>query len=113
MFGVLKRNRDDIGAHVLGVVVRLGLGVFLVVQSSVSKSPLVIEILGWLSIVAAMGPALIGRRNFHRLIAWSLLWVKPMGRIAGALAVVFGAFLDLCFRRVTMCRARRRAIELR
>ncbi len=97
IFGYLRNNLDKLELHILAVGVRLILGVLLIYQSNVSKFPFVIEILGWLSIVAAISLAVIGRRNFNRLMSWALSFVKPFGRVGGVLAATFGAFLIYAF----------------
>ena len=97
VFGILRKNSDKIGLHVLAVVVRLVLGAFLVLQAGISKYPHVIEFIGWLSIIAAIVLALIGRKNFNRLMAWSLSKVKTLGRLGGLLATALGALLVYAF----------------
>ncbi len=97
IFGYLRNNLDKLELHILAVGVRLILGVLLIYQSNVSKFPFVIEIIGWLSIVAAIVLAVIGRRNFNRLMSWALSLLKPFGRVGGVLAAAFGAFLICAF----------------
>ncbi len=97
IFGYLRNNLDKLELHILAVGVRLILGVLLIYQSNGSKFPFVIEILGWLSIVAAISLAVIGRRNFNRLMSWALSFLKPFGRVGGVLAAAFGAFLIYAF----------------
>ena len=93
IFGYLRNNLDKLKLHILAVVVRLVLGVLLIYQADVSKFPLAIEIIGWLSIAASIFLAAIGRRNFVRLMSWALSFIKNAGRIGGIVAVTFGAFL--------------------
>jgi hypothetical protein len=97
IFGFLRNNLDKLVLHVLAVAVRLVIGILLIYQSNVSKFPFVIEIIGWLSIVAAIFLAVMGRRNFNRLMSWALSLSKPFGRVGGILAVAFGAFLIYAF----------------
>ncbi len=97
IFGFLRNNLDKLELHILAIVVRLILGVLLIYQSNVSKFPCVINIIGWLSIVAAIFLAVIGRRNFNRLMSWALSFVKHFGRVGGVLAAAFGAFLIYAF----------------
>jgi len=97
IFDFLRNNLDKIGVHILAIVVRLILGILLIYQSNVSKFPFVIEIIGWLSIVAAISLSVIGRRNFNRLMSWALSFVKPFGRVGDFLAATFGAFLIYAF----------------
>ena len=97
IFGFLRNNLDKLALHILAVVVRLILGVLLIYQSSISRFPLAIEIIGWISIVAAIVFAVMGRRNFNRLMSWALSLVNPIGRFGGILAMAFGAFLIHAF----------------
>ena len=97
IFGFLRNNLDKLGLHILAVVVRLVLGFLLIYQSGVSKFPLVIEIIGWLSIAAALLLTVMGRRKFNRLMSWALSFLKTFGRLGGVLATIFGAFLIYAF----------------
>lgn len=97
IFGFLRNNLDKLVLHILAVVVRIVLGALLICQSNISKFPFVIEVIGWLSIVAAIFLAVMGRRNFNRLMSWALSLSKPFGRVGGVLAVAFGAFLIYAF----------------
>ena len=97
IFGVLRKNSEKLGLHILAIVVRLVLGFILIYQASLSKFPHVIEIIGWISIVAAILLAVIGRRNFDRLMAWALSFLRSFGRIGGIFAVASGAFLIYAF----------------
>ena len=97
IFGFLRNNLDKLVLHIMAVVVRLVIGVLLIYQANVSKFPFVIEIIGWLSIVAAIFIAVMGRRNFNRLMSWALSLSKSFGRVGGILAVAFGAFLIFAF----------------
>jgi len=97
IFGLLSKHSEKLEMQILAIVVRLVLGVLLIYQSGASKYPLVIEIIGWLSIVAAVFFAVIGRNNFKRLISWALSLAKPLGRVGGFVAVCFGTFLVYAF----------------
>ena len=97
IFGFLRNNLDKLILYILAVVIRLVLGALLIYQSNMSKFPFVIDVIGWLSIAAAIFLAVMGRRNFIRLMSWALSLSKPFGRFGGVLAVTFGAFLIYAF----------------
>ena len=97
IFGVIRDNLNKPELRVVAVVLRLVLGILLVEYAPVSRFPLVIEVLGWLSIAAAVTFMLIGRANFLRLMNWALSLLKPYGRIGGIFAAGFGAFLIWAF----------------
>lgn len=93
IFGILRRNLDAVSLHILAVAVRVLLGAALILYASESKYPLTLEILGWVSLVAAVVLGLISRSNFRRLMKWALGLSSSYGRIGGGVAVLFGGFL--------------------
>jgi hypothetical protein len=97
IFGLLNKHTEKLELQILAIVVRIALGVLFISQSGVSKYPLVIEIIGWFSIVSAIFFTVIGRNNFNRIISWALSLAKPVGRAGGVVAVCFGAFLIYAF----------------
>ncbi len=97
VFGLLRKNITKIEIQILAVAIRLVLGIFLVYQSGGSKYPFVIEIIGWLSVFAAVIFAVIGRSNFINLMSWALLRTNYLGRIGGLIASAFGIFLIHAF----------------
>lgn len=97
IFGILRTNVEGLTVHVLAVVFRLILGALFIVQSGASGFPLAIEIIGWISIVAAVILTVMGRRNFVRLMSWALSLSKPLGRFGGVVAAAFGAFVVYAF----------------
>jgi hypothetical protein len=97
VFGFLRKNSAKIELHILAVALRLILGVILIVQAGDSRYPFAIETIGWLSIVAAVLFAVIGRNNFVKLMSWALSQVKTLGRVGGVIASAFGAFLIVAF----------------
>ena len=97
IFGVLRAHSSRIELYVAVVVIRLVPGVLLIYQSDVSRYPVVIEIIGWLSITAAVFFTVIGHGNFCRIMDWAFSLLKPWGRAGGVLAACFGAFLVHAF----------------
>lgn len=93
IFGRLKDSIEHFGLHLAAVIVRLVLGGLLIVTAGDSKFPMIIEVLGWLSIIAATVLAFIGRDRFKALMNWALSLANPMGRFGGIFAFLFGAFL--------------------
>ena len=93
IFGYLRDNLDRPWLQLVAILVRLVLGILLIHTAGFSRFPLIIEILGWLSIAAAITFALIGRQRFLKLMAWAFSLLKPYGRIGGLFAIAFGGFL--------------------
>ena len=97
VLGYLRHNHDKPTIHIIAVAIRMVLGGLLVLQSSLSKYPLAIEILGWISIVAALFLAVMGRQNFVRFMSWALNFLTPVARVGGVFAAAFGGFLIHAF----------------
>lgn len=97
IFGYLRNNYEKLSLHIIAVVLRLVLGVLLIWYAADSRYPLLIEVLGWLSIAAAMTFGVIGRQRFIRLMAWAFSLLHPYGRIGGVFAMLFGGFLVHAF----------------
>ena len=97
IFGLLQNNLETVSLQVLAVVIRLIIGIILILYADESKFPVTIEILGWLSIVAAVTFTVIGRRQFLKLMTWAFSLLIPYGRVGGLFAMVFGGFLIYAF----------------
>ena len=93
IFDLLRRKSESLGMHILAVAVRITLGIALIGCAAASKYPTAILILGWISVIAAVGLGAIGRTNFKRLMSWALGLSSSFGRIGGLLAALFGGFL--------------------
>jgi hypothetical protein len=93
VFGYMGRHSKTLHIHILAVVVRLILGAALISYAAESRYPIVLEILGWISVAAAIMLAAIGRSRFMRLMDWALKLTDSFGPYAGILVIVFGGFL--------------------
>lgn len=85
------------GIHIAAVLVRLVLGVLLIRLADASKFPLVVAVLGWIAVIAAIVLAVIGRRRFIAVLRWAISLANPYVQLAGACAAGFGAFLAYAF----------------
>jgi len=97
VFAPLRESSEKLELHVLAIVARLVIGMLLISQSYASKFPYVIEIIGWLSIIAAIILAVIGRSRFKRLMSWAFSFLASYGRVGGVIAIIFGAFIFYSF----------------
>ncbi len=97
VFGFLGNNTANVAIYIFAVAVRLVIGLLLITQSDLSKFPLLIEVLGWIFILAGLGMAAMGRKRFSQLMSWVLTNLKHFGRLAGGLAILFGGFLIYAF----------------
>ncbi len=96
-FRFLNKNVEKLWIYVLAIIVRIIFGGLLIYSSSYSKFPLVISILGWMIVIAALILLFIGRDNFEKLVLRVISIFKPYGRIGGLFSVGFGSFLVYAF----------------
>ncbi len=78
---------------ILAVVMRLVLGTLLLMAADLLKYPVVINVLGWISIVAAVVILLMGPERLEKLIGWWMARSDALLRVGTLFAAVFGAFL--------------------
>lgn len=97
IFNLLRKKSGTIWLYAIAILTRLLLGALLVYQANISKFPHAVDLLGWVIIIAAIFLILIGRKKFIQLISWATQLIKPIGRVAGVLAIAFGTFLIYAF----------------
>ena len=80
------------GIH-FAVGIRLVLGAALIVVAATSRFPVIFEVLGWITLAAAIGLVFFGRERMRALVAW--LAARPMSIVRTWLVfgAVFGGFL--------------------
>lgn len=93
ILSLLDRYKQHVGLYVLAVGVRLLLGAALIAYAPQSAFPLVLRIIGVVSVVAAIGILLIGPGRLRWLIDFMLSKAGKIVRPAGAIGVLLGAFL--------------------
>lgn len=78
----------------LAVIVRLVLGSALIVVAPASLFPIVFQVLGLMTIVAAIAVVLIGRERIRRLLAWmSERFSAPIVRLWLLFGMALAGFL--------------------
>jgi len=97
IFAFLRSNIENSAIHVIAILVRFVIGILLIIQSSLSKFPIIIELLGFTLVVAAFLLAVIGRTRFRKLMTWVIFNLKPFDRMTGIIAIAFGGFLIYAF----------------
>lgn len=72
---------------------RAVMGVLFLLAAPACRQPLVVQIVGWIALVAAVGILLMGRNRLDRFLAW---WLeRPLGFLRGwsVVAMGFGVLL--------------------
>lgn len=87
--GVMEK---DWAIHV-AVIMRLLLGAALIIAAPQSRFPGVMEVLGWIAIVAAIAILFMGRDRMKKFIAWFQRMTNTMVRVWLVFGFAFGAFL--------------------
>ena len=88
LVGIPGRSR-----YVAAIVVRLIIGLLFLWLADELRYPLVMKILGGISIAAAIGITIMGRERLDRLIAWWMKLGDGVLRVGMLFAMLFGAFL--------------------
>ena len=89
----LRQYSVTISMQVLAVAVRIILGLALILYADRSKFPLTLEIIGWLSLAAAVTIAVLPHTRFKRLISWVLDRFQGYVWVGALAAMGFGIFL--------------------
>lgn len=97
VLGVMESNGDKVWLYVAAVGVRILLGLVLIQQAVYSRYPGIIELIGWIALIAGFVLLVIGRNRFTRLVAAVVARFKPYARFGGMLALAFGALLVYAF----------------
>lgn len=93
VFNLFRKHADSAGLHLFAVIGRIVVGIVLIVGAPGSRFPVALQVLGWISIAAALTLGAIGRARFRRLIQWALELAPLLKSLAGCLAILFGGFL--------------------
>ncbi len=90
---LVSENLDSWSLYLFAIAIRLVLGAALLSVAARSKFPLTLEIIGWLSILAAVALIAMGRGRMQRLVKWGLGFAASYARLGGLLSIVLGGFL--------------------
>ena len=93
IFGLIIGHAESLGLHVLAVVGRFVLGIAFIAYAGESHYPVVLQVLGWLTITVAIILGIMGRSRFKGLMTWGLSLAAAFGRCAGVGSILFGGFL--------------------
>lgn len=93
IFGLMRSYSKSRNLYIFAIIFRLVLGCSLVMAASGSKFPMTLNVLGWLTIIAAVGFILIGRAKFTTLIEWAGDLDPKFTRMTGLLSILVGCLL--------------------
>lgn len=93
----IERHGDNTGLYVAAIAARLVLGGLLIYYAGLSRYPLAVTIIGWITVIAALLFLVIGKTRFTRMLQWIMAKVRPWVRVASAPALLLGAFLLYAF----------------
>ena len=74
------------------VIIRIILGAILLLEAANLKFTLAMQIIGGISILAAIALLLMGQERMDRMIDWFMKMSENTFRIWSVLAIAFGAF---------------------
>ena len=90
---MVTRAMDQRYGMYVAVIVRLVLGVSLIVVAPESRFPLAFLVLGWFTIVAAVGLVAIGQQRVRGIIAWTGRFSASIFRLWLLVGMAFAGFL--------------------
>lgn len=90
---MVRNAMDQRYGMYLAVIVRLILGAALIIVAPVSRFPVVFSVLGWLTLIAAVGVIIVGRERIRRVIAWFARSSNSMIRLWLLFGMAFAVFL--------------------
>ena len=93
LFRQLLTSMPVRGRYIAAIVIRLVFGLLLFLLADELRYPLVMKILGGISIAAAIGILIMGRDRLDRMIDWWMALGNAVLRIGMLFATAFGAFL--------------------
>ncbi len=97
LYGLLEANLDNPTLYFGAIIGRLAFGLLLVKMAKESKHPMVIKIIGFIAIIAAISFILIGSVGFQNFVSSLIPVFKPYGRIVALFTIAFGSFLIYTF----------------
>jgi len=83
IFGLIIGHTESLGLHVLAVFGRFVFGIALITYAAESHYPVALQVLGWLTITAAIILGTMGRSRFKGLTTWALSLASAYGRFVG------------------------------
>ena len=92
VINIFIKFKNSLGFHSGAVIARIILGIALVAGSPGSRYPLILEVLGWLTLAAAAVLCLIGRNRFIKMIDLVIGTPRIFKRVMGFLGILFGCF---------------------
>ena len=93
MVNFLRRHAGSSYLHLLAIVVRLVLGIVLTGYADQSRFPMLLNVLGVLSIAAAIVIAVLPGQKFEQLVRWAVERFEGYIRPASVVVIVFGLVL--------------------
>ena len=93
LFRRMLGSWDSEPRFLFAIIFRLLMGTVLLLAADELRFSLVMKILGWLTIAAALGIPVLGRDRLDQLLNWWLSRSDGLLRLSTALVIVFGGFL--------------------
>lgn len=91
--GVVRDVMNNASGMYFAVIVRLLIGLALIIAVPSSRFPVIFELLGWVTIIAATVLPFIGRERILRLIAWFEAGSRIVVRAWLVFGIAFGGLL--------------------
>ena len=92
VINIFIKYKNSLGFHSGAVIARIILGIALVAGSPNSRHPLILEVLGWITLAAAVILSFMGRNRFIKMIDLVIGTPQTLKRVMGFFGILFGCF---------------------
>ena len=93
IYGFIDTHSQSLKLHIFAVLIRLFLGAALIIAVKNTSFSLVLEVTGWLIVLAGIVLAVMGRKRFKRLVKWAVNLLSQHNRLIGIFSILIGGFL--------------------
>lgn len=93
IYGFIDTHSQSLKLHIFAVLIRLFLGAALIIAAKNTSFSLVLEVTGWLIVLAGIVLAVMGRKRFKRLVKWAVNLLSQHNRLIGIFSILIGGFL--------------------
>ncbi|MBL4888461.1 MAG: hypothetical protein JKX97_00395 [Candidatus Lindowbacteria bacterium] len=91
--GPLKSHIEEFSLYILAIGLRLLFGVVLVFAAESSKFPVILSVIGYITLLAAAILVVMGHTRFKSLMAWALDRAMKHGWASGLFTLLLGVFI--------------------
>lgn len=97
IFGWIEANLENRSLYIFAIVFRLAFGILLIIAAKKSNYPVVIKVIGFIAVIAAIVLIAIGQKSFQEFATSVIPDIRPYTAVVGLAAMVIGGFIVYAF----------------